>query len=183
MEGRRRFRRWSIPASALLVLSAAALHCCASSGKTKEQQQVPEAGKTAAFESYRNLIFLPVRVNGSRPLCFVLDSGSGTGMIDKARAKELGLKLAEGGQGIGLGEGTLGYPIFARYVVAVDNEKHNVTFFNPKTYVHKGRGEKIPLTIENHVPYVTAKLKLYGQDAEERRYIIDTGSASTTVAD
>jgi hypothetical protein len=185
----------------------------------------PEAGKTIAFEPYRNLIFLPVRVNGSRPLSFVLDSGSGMGIIDRARARELGLKLKKGGQGVGVGDGifdydlatdvslafagmnvalekikvadlssmrlvfgrrvdgSLGCPIFARYVVAVDNDKHKLSFFNPKTYVHSGRGDKIPLTIEHGIPYVTAKLKLHGRDAVERRFAIDTGSAITAIAD
>src|SRR5437870_13150427 len=69
------------------------------------QKGMPEAGKTIAFDPYRNLIFLPVRVNGSRPLSFVLDSGSGMGIIDRARARELGLKLEKGGQGVGVGDG------------------------------------------------------------------------------
>jgi len=185
----------------------------------------PQPKKTIPFEPYRNLIFVPVRVNGSRPLAFVLDSGSGNGMIDRARAKELGLKLEAGGQGIGLGEGTfdydlakdvslafggmevrvaalkvvdiahmhrvfgqrvdgtLGYPVFSRFVVAVDNDKHTLTFFSPRSFAYSGRGEKIPLMIEHNVPYVRARLKLFGHAPVERKYLIDTGSASTTMAD
>ena len=66
--------------------------------------------KAISFTPYRNLVFFPVRVNGSKPLSFVLDS-AGTGMIDRARAKELGLKLGKGGQGIGVGDGTFDYDL------------------------------------------------------------------------
>jgi hypothetical protein len=180
--------------------------------------------KAISFTQYRNLIFFPVRVNGSEPLCFVLDS-AGTGMIDRGRAKELGLKLEKGGQGIGVGDGTfdydlarnvclqfaglevslpeikvvdlfpfhltfgrrvdgtLGYPVFARYVVAVDNEKRKLTFHNPKTFVYSGRGDRIPLTTEGKVPHIMGKLKVYGQPEVERSFMIDTGLARTTVGD
>jgi hypothetical protein len=193
--------------------------------ETRPIPAAPQAGKAIAFQPYRNLIFLPVRVNGSRPLSFVLDSGSGMGIIDRARAKELGLKLEKGGQGVGVGDGifdydlakdislafagmnvavkeikvadlssmrlvfgrrvdgSLGYPVFARYVVAVDNDKHTLSFFDPKTYVYRGRGDKIPIAFERNLPYVTAKLKVYGHDAVERRFAIDTGSAVTAIAD
>jgi hypothetical protein len=187
-------------------------------------EPIVEAGQTLRFESYRNLVVLPVRVNGSRPLTFVLDSGSGVGMIDRARAKELRLNLEEGGEGIGGGDrtfryqlarkialgfagnevcvhsirvvdlshmqlvfgrpvdGTLGYPIFARYVVAVDHDKRTVSFFDPKTYVYKGGGDRIPITIQHNVPYLTAELKLYGQNQVTVKFLIDTGAATTNVA-
>jgi hypothetical protein len=52
------------------------------------------------------LVFLPVRVNGSKPYSFVLDSGASTCAIDRARARELGLAFEDGGKAIGVGNGT-----------------------------------------------------------------------------
>lgn len=183
------------------------------------------AEETIPFEPYRNLIFLPVSVNGSKPLSFILDSGSGTCMIDKARARDLGLKTQPGGRAVGAGEGTfeyeltrdvsfsngrvdfavdavrvadlaslrlvfgrpvdgiLGYEAFDRYVVRVDYEKRILTFSDAATYRYVGRGEKLPLSITNNVPYVEAQLKMPGHEPVTRRFLIDTGMASSAVTD
>jgi hypothetical protein len=55
------------------------------------------------FDLYKNQIFIPVQVNGSRPLWFILDTGANAAFLDETIAQELGLK-AEGGaetQGVG----------------------------------------------------------------------------------
>src|SRR6266704_2215411 len=59
----------------------------ASVSSPESAQATVEPQKTLPFELYRNLIFLPVRINGSKPYSFVLDSGSGDCLIDLARAK------------------------------------------------------------------------------------------------
>ncbi len=46
---------------------------------------------TFPFEWHQGMIFLPVRVNGSKPLSFVLDSGSTRILIDRTLATGLGL--------------------------------------------------------------------------------------------
>jgi hypothetical protein len=51
--------------------------------------------KTLPFDLYLNLVFIKVRVNGSQPLSFNLDSGLQTSILDSARARELGLELKE----------------------------------------------------------------------------------------
>jgi len=88
--------RQAIDALALLAsFGAMALFACGDgSGNDRTTQ---ETEKAISFKSYRNLIFVPVRINGSKPISFVLDSGSGNGILDRARAKELGLKLEKGG--------------------------------------------------------------------------------------
>lgn len=45
------------------------------------------------FEITNNLVILQVRINGSNPLAFILDTGASTTVISDNRAKELGLKL------------------------------------------------------------------------------------------
>jgi hypothetical protein len=58
------------------------------------------------FESENNLILLPVSVNGSEPLWFDLDSGSGYCFINLSRAKPLALQFEGTVQAQGAGAGT-----------------------------------------------------------------------------
>ena len=55
------------------------------------------------FEMNSNKIYLPVRVNGSGPYWFVLDSGAPQTEIDMPLGKRLGLPLGETGQTTGAG--------------------------------------------------------------------------------
>lgn len=60
------------------------------------QTQVKPAGKsvtTVPFELVARHIVVQVRINNSRPLSFVLDTGDRVGIVDIDVAKELGLKL------------------------------------------------------------------------------------------
>lgn len=50
---------------------------------------------TIGIELYRNLVFLPVRVNGSEPLTFVLDTGAGLSVLNETRAVEVGIQLQD----------------------------------------------------------------------------------------
>lgn len=61
------------------------------------------------FELKKGMIFLPVRVNGSKPLSFVLDTGSARMLVDRALANALGLR--PGGQGSMQGAGAGRIPI------------------------------------------------------------------------
>lgn len=54
------------------------------------------AAITIPFELTNNHIYLPVRVNDSEPLRFLLDTGAAASIIDLERAKTIGLTL--GGQ-------------------------------------------------------------------------------------
>ena len=60
------------------------------------------------FELYNNHIYLQVSVNGSKPLRFILDTGS-SHIIDTKQAKALGLKLQFQGQAQGIGEGKVDF--------------------------------------------------------------------------
>ncbi len=56
------------------------------------------------FELSSNIIFLQVRVNGSEPLWFILDTGAAGSLLDTNRAKALGIKVSGGGDIEGVGE-------------------------------------------------------------------------------
>jgi len=53
----------------------------------------------------RGHIFVPVRVNNSEPLWFVLDSGSSSSLLDKNLIEKLKLKVEAVGEATGAGEG------------------------------------------------------------------------------
>jgi hypothetical protein len=59
------------------------------------------------FEMVTRHIVLKIKVNNSRPLSFVFDTGDKVGIIDLERAKELGLKLGREVQVGGAGAGQL----------------------------------------------------------------------------
>jgi len=61
------------------------------------------------FEFRKGMIFVPVRLNGSKPLSFVLDSGSTRMIVERTLANSLGLK--PNGQGSMQGAGAGRIPI------------------------------------------------------------------------
>ena len=61
------------------------------------------------FDFAGDEIFVPVRVNGSAPMWFSLDSGASSTIIDSTRARELGLTAGETVEGRGAGSGTVAY--------------------------------------------------------------------------
>jgi Aspartyl protease/PDZ domain len=64
------------------------------------------AGVTVAFEPYENLIYVPVRVNGSRALQFVIDTGAYYTVLNESTAREMGLQPGPSEQAsVGSGEG------------------------------------------------------------------------------
>jgi hypothetical protein len=62
---------------------------------------------TFAFEWRKGMIFVPVRINGSKPFSFVLDSGSTRIVIDRVLASDLGLKANGTGSLQGAGAGRI----------------------------------------------------------------------------
>ena len=78
------------------------------------QQSAPLTGFTSGasalhipFQLSSNVIFVQVRVNGSEPLWFVLDTGAGGTLLDTNRAKTLGIKVSGGGDVDGAGENSV----------------------------------------------------------------------------
>ena len=63
-----------------------------------------ESALRIPFQLSSNVIFLQVRVNGSEPLWFILDTGAAGTLLDTNRAQALGLKISGGGNVEGVGE-------------------------------------------------------------------------------
>lgn len=102
--------------SIMLLLSSAVVPV---DGQQKERN--PSTGKPAGvaakeeftsgmsalripFELASNVIFLQVRVNGSEPFWFILDTGASATILDTSRAKSLGIKFKGDGRVEGAGE-------------------------------------------------------------------------------
>src|SRR6266550_492227 len=71
------------------------LFATAASGTIQSTQKPADraAEVSIPFELVNRHIILPVRINNSRPLSFVLDTGDKFAIVDLDRARELGLNL------------------------------------------------------------------------------------------
>jgi hypothetical protein len=98
--------RFALPVMALTIFPA--VSHSQSSGVTSKAV-FANGGKecTFAFDWRKGMIFVPVRINGSRPLSFVLDSGSTRILIDRKLATGLGLKASGTGSLQGAGAGLI----------------------------------------------------------------------------
>src|SRR4030095_7062068 len=67
--------------------------CALCVAQTAAQTPATTAPVTIPFELVTRHIVLKVRINDSRPLSFVFDTGDKVGVVDTDVAKELGLKL------------------------------------------------------------------------------------------
>jgi len=98
--------------SSAVALATLAIYACGwstqASGSTgKIAFAGPGKKSTFAFGWRKGMIFVPVRINGSRPLSFVLDTGSTRNIIDRGLAKALGLQAAGAGSLQGAGAGRI----------------------------------------------------------------------------
>ena len=79
-----------------LILSLGAWVGIAGTNRSEGTQQEPTLSKqdhTIAFELYQNLVFVPVRLKGSEPCIFVLDTGASVSFLNEALAHSLGLEV------------------------------------------------------------------------------------------
>src|ERR1041385_7824482 len=81
--------RKTFPGLLLLLLVLAGAPLCAAQTGT----QSAAAPVTIPFELVTRHIVVKVRINDSRPLSFVFDTGDKVGVVDTDVAKDLGLKL------------------------------------------------------------------------------------------
>ncbi|MBC7922546.1 MAG: aspartyl protease family protein [Ferruginibacter sp.] len=176
------------------------------------------------FELHSNLIIVPIRINNSDTLNFILDTGvSVTLVTDPKVGRSLGLvpvrkvKIAgAGSQGeltasVTLGatvrmhdiradnipllilsedilalsdyigipiHGVFGYDLFNRFVVNIDFEAKLVTFTLPERHRYRRarEGTKLPITIENTKPYLTAMAIVEDGKSVPIKVIVDTGA-------
>jgi predicted aspartyl protease len=100
------FQRLQVLAMAVSVVPAV---LCGQASDTKDKATFAAGDRKATFGfDWRNgMIFIPVRLNGSRPLSFVLDTGSTKMIVDRALATSLGLKAGGSGSLQGAGAGRI----------------------------------------------------------------------------
>jgi hypothetical protein len=93
----------------LMALALFPLESQAQSSPTQSKVTFAGGGKTVTFpfEWREGMIFIPVRLNGSKPLSFVLDSGSAKTLVDRTLAASLGLKASGTGSIQGAGAGRI----------------------------------------------------------------------------
>ena len=78
------FLQWSVRVTVFIFF-------CLFGSVTFGQSRKPVA--VVPFEFINNVVLLQVKVNGSKPLSFILDTGASGTVISENKAKELGLKL------------------------------------------------------------------------------------------
>jgi Aspartyl protease/PDZ domain len=73
-------------------------------------------------------------------------------------------------------DGVLGTGFLSQHVVELDYETATLRLHPRDGFEYRGPGESLPLTFENHVPHVVARLTVAGVAPAERTLLIDTGS-------
>jgi PDZ domain len=72
--------------------------------------------------------------------------------------------------------GIIGYELFEQLVVEVDFQRHTLVVHRPQTYQYSGKGQRIPLLIEDDRPYINATITPYGYPARSGKLMVDLGS-------
>jgi hypothetical protein len=75
----------------------------------------------------------------------------------------------------------VGYPLFSRNVVEIDYEHERMTVYEGDDWTYQGHGAVLPLTFEDDLPYVQARITLNGGRPIEGRFELDTGNAGNLI--
>ena len=73
-------------------------------------------------------------------------------------------------------DGLLGAEFLEKYIVRIDPMRHSIAFYDPTTFVYRGKGRSIPLELTNSRLYVQVSLAARPGQSVERRLRVDTGS-------
>lgn len=71
--------------------------------------------------------------------------------------------------------GLLGYEIFSRFVVEINYRDKVLKLYEPSVYRYKGKGDKLPMTVEDTKPFVDGEVKIKGKTVPVK-LIIDSGA-------
>ena len=153
----------------------------------------------------RNLIFMPVRVNGGKPVLLELDSAAEKSAIDHKVAGDTasnGLPYAvlalpgvqvpfltlpvisrdDFAQQVGQPyQGTLGRDFFDRVVVEIDYHRQTVQLYDPSVFTYSGQGKSFPLTFAGPVPLIRAKFEAAGHRSRAEDFALDTALDSGVI--
>ena len=97
-------------------------------------------------------------------------------VIDSTSAMTISLQALSKYEGMP-DDGILGYDIFSKFVVKVDYENQKLTLYDPSSFQYTGKGQILPITLEENSPHVKAKI-----DGEyEGNFVVDTGARTSLV--
>jgi hypothetical protein len=153
----------------------------------------------------RNLIFLPVRLNGGKPGLFELDSAAEKCAVDRKMAGDpagnemhyavlalAGVQIPfvtlpvvsrdDFAQQVGQPyQGSLGRDFFDRVVVQVDYHRQTVQLYDPSAFTYTGPGKSFPLTFSGPVPLIRAKFEVPGHRSISADFAVDTALDSGVI--
>ncbi|MFY0650938.1 MAG: aspartyl protease family protein [Cyclobacteriaceae bacterium] len=182
------------------------------------------------FERHNNLIVIPVTINNTLKLKFILDTGvqfailtekafgeylnltydrelviQGPGTVDSIRAQVVrGVSLRLPGVNSGTNQsllvldedylklkrnlgaevyGIIGYDIFSRFVVEVNNDHNMLILHEPRSYRPRKSYTRIPMQIINTKPYIQAALTFSGEIRKEMNLMVDSGASHALLLD
>ena len=72
--------------------------------------------------------------------------------------------------------GIIGYDFINEFVTEIDYEGKTLSFSDPRTYRYQGRGDLVPLVMNENTPRIRARVHLSGAPSIEGLFEIDTGS-------
>jgi hypothetical protein len=73
--------------------------------------------------------------------------------------------------------GTVGYPLFARWVVEVDYAGRELRLYEPAAWAPAGAGHVLPVDLAMRVPVVRARLTALHGETAEARLVLDLGTS------
>ena len=77
-------------------------------------------------------------------------------------------------------DGVLGFEIFNLYTIEIDQTAKLLKFHEPQNYKYAGRGQIVPITIEDNTPYVRGAIVPVAGLLFEGKFLIDTGATGAT---
>ncbi|MEP6494163.1 MAG: aspartyl protease family protein [bacterium] len=90
------------------------------------------------------------------------------------------LRAASAQSGITL-DGTVGRPLFARYVVEIDYARRELRLFEPASYEYTGHGVTVALDLARGVPIMPATIVPRGAPPFPARLVLDIGTSGLGV--
>jgi hypothetical protein len=156
------------------------------------------------FTLNANHIIIPALINGCGPFNLILDTGmpyEGVILFESAKTNKLKKsKLGDNGDfpdkvPVKIGslelkeeqvmifpssdfemEGIIGYSLFSRYVIKIDQDRNIISFFDPAEFREEETENKIPLTFKNKFPYVNASIEFLNGKKNQTELIVDIGA-------
>lgn len=75
----------------------------------------------------------------------------------------------------------VGHPLLSRSVVRIDYVARTLEILPADTFRYEGSGTVIPITFEQRLPYIDARITLPGRKPIEGRFVIDLGSSQALI--